>query len=519
MKYPKLRSIYDAFLRHNDNWSLGLVLVLILLFFVYDYNEIIFLQPQSVHLWRQSDCASQIWNFYDKTANLFTPQIHNQIMGNGKAAGEFPITYWFSGMLYRVLGPHIWIARMVHVLIVFSGLWAFSRTIQRILKDRFWAAAIPILLFSSPVFVFYTCNFLPEPPAMGCIFWGWYFFFKYREEQTFSSFLWSVAFFSLGTLIKVSTGISFVAVAGIFIIEWNRWQTFGEANQPIFKGNMWKKAAAFLGGVLLIGAWYVYANTYSIQNQSYYFLNVIKPITDISQNDFYFIFYQVFAIHLENAFMPFLHLLNLFLMVYTFRRKGRSYRLLFSINLLMFLGTLTYILLWFWNFNIHDYYITITLLYPAWLFVHAAQVFKEEFSHVNVSWVFQFLVTLVVAYSVHYTDFEIHKRYHRVEYHTRENLNFYDSGFKEYLTEVGVTQDKKVISLIDISPNNTLYLMNRKGWSSYNVLRYPDDVNFYKERGAEYLIIGTPHLLEDPSLQEFYGNEVGVFGDIHIYKL
>ena len=218
--HPRLQQ----FLRF-EAWFLA---VFILLFFYLDFHIVISEKPNGRHIWRQSDCTSMAWHYYSTTANLFTPHIHNHIIGNGKAAGEFPIIYWLVGMLYRIFGPYEGIFRVVNLLFVWTGLVFLGKTIRLITEDRFWGWTIPILLFASPVLVFYAFGFMPEPPAMGLSMVGWYYFFLFREKSESRHFYWTLLFFTLAGLIKISSAISLIAIGGIFFIEWNGWGKFGE---------------------------------------------------------------------------------------------------------------------------------------------------------------------------------------------------------------------------------------------------------------------------------------------------
>jgi hypothetical protein len=46
---------------------------------LYEYQKVIFFRPQSVHFWRQSDCASQALNYYQNGMHFGKPEIHNQV--------------------------------------------------------------------------------------------------------------------------------------------------------------------------------------------------------------------------------------------------------------------------------------------------------------------------------------------------------------------------------------------------------------------------------------------------------
>lgn len=68
----------------------------------YHYNKILFLHPQSLHQWRQTDCLSIALNYYQDGMNFFKPEVHNLFSDKwttGYSAGEFPGIYFLVAML------------------------------------------------------------------------------------------------------------------------------------------------------------------------------------------------------------------------------------------------------------------------------------------------------------------------------------------------------------------------------------------------------------------------------------
>ena len=503
--HPRLQQ----FLRF-EAWFLA---VFIILFFYYDFHLVISEKPNGPHIWRQSDCASMAWNYYKNTANLFEPQIHNQIFGNGKTAGEFPIVYWLVGMLYRIFGPHEGIFRIVNLLFLWVGLIFLGKTIRLITDDKFWSWAIPILIFASPVLVFYTFGFLPEPPSMGLSMIGWYYFFLFREKTENRHLIWSLAFFTLAGLIKISSAISLIAIGGIFFIEWNKWGKFGD--KQIFSGKKRIYLASFIVSLVIILSWYGYASWYNGHNEVHYFRMAPLPIINVKQGDFYFIIHRLFTAMGEWAYYPFTHLVILFLTAMIFSSKGRKYPLLFGISLLTFFGVLMYFFFFFQLFTVHDYFMMMMLLFPMWVFIHAAFIIKNDFPTLNNSWVFRLVVLAFVVLNVYHTRWQTRKT--APEF--KEHPTFYDPGFEPWLSKIGVSPDKKVISLPDKSPNNTLYLMGRKGWSTYTVSLIPYHIHQFQREGAEYLILSDTTLFSQDGFPPLLTQAVGDYKGIYVFKL
>ncbi|MEZ4824825.1 MAG: glycosyltransferase family 39 protein [Bacteroidia bacterium] len=508
----------SRFFRLATSLNAILFYTLIFLFIYYGYQNIISLPPQSIHAWRQSDCASMAWNYYSTTANFFTPHFHNLFWaGTGSSAGEFPIIYWLAGMLYRILGPGEWIFRSLNILIVFAGLWAYGRTVNLITRDLFWPAMALTAVFVSPAMVYYTNNFLPDAPAIGLALLGWWFFFQFRNSQNQKHFIWAMVFFTLGMLIKLSAGISLLMAGAIWFFEWNQWGKFGE-ERTIFSKPVWKYLLYFAGSIALIGAWYIYADIYS-KAHDVYFVNKATPLTDLDQGKFQFIIFQYFRYIGPNYYSTLMHLLLIFLTLTGFSSVGRKYPLLFALSAMSFTGVVAYIYLFFVKFDIHDYYMIVTSIFPAMIFLQGTQILKADFPSLFHSPVFKFLVAGFLFYNVYYAKMEMQSRYYGNQKNYRTNEAFYEPEFQTFLDSVGVTKDKKVVAIPHIEPNYVLYLMDRKGWVGNQYKDYTETMGFVNWRGADFMIISDTTLFHEPRLQPFMKDTVGNYRDVYVFRL
>ena len=116
------------------------ILAFFLMCCAYETGRVLHLRPQPHHLWRQTDCVSLAWNYYDTTVNLFEPAIHNQFADDwtsGKTAGEFPILYWLVGMLWRITGPSEFTFRLIELLLHFAGTLALFASLRRVIGYAF----------------------------------------------------------------------------------------------------------------------------------------------------------------------------------------------------------------------------------------------------------------------------------------------------------------------------------------------------------------------------------------------
>ena len=96
---------------------------------------------------------------------FFQPEVHNLVSDgrtSGYAVGECPLFYYFIAGLYKIFGQHDLIYRLVNTLLFFLGLFALYKMLEQWLGDSFWSMAVPVLLFTSPVVVYYANNYLTD---------------------------------------------------------------------------------------------------------------------------------------------------------------------------------------------------------------------------------------------------------------------------------------------------------------------------------------------------------------------
>jgi len=183
------------------------ILTVIVVSVYYSYPGMLFKRPQSIHAWRQADDASFALNYYQDGMHFFQPEVNNLTTSQGTsgktAPGENTYLYYFVASLYHIFGYHEFIFRLVFTLIFLAGLFFLYKTTRYLFDDVFWAFALPLLLFSSPVIMYYGNNFLPNTPALAFVLTGWFFFFRYRKEKRTLFLYLTMLFFLLAAWLKL----------------------------------------------------------------------------------------------------------------------------------------------------------------------------------------------------------------------------------------------------------------------------------------------------------------------------
>ncbi len=509
------------------------LLMLVSLYF--DYHNILPQHPRSTHSWRQSDGAALAANFYRDDLKFFKPRIYNrQTGGEGFTAGEFTITYWLAGLVNKLRGGiYSSSLRGIHLLIFFGGLFALFSLSRRV-TDRLWLAyCVPLLFFAAPILTFYGNNFLPDVPAFAFLLMGWAAFFKHLQERTYRYFWLSFGLFALAGLLKLTMLMSVAALGLIFVLEWLGWVSFsmdirqlrseasGEQEKLFPKPVI---ALAGFGLVLgLVAAWYAYLMWYKGHHGNDYFLSKLNPIwSGDDMKYFVYGFYRTFIFWSNYYLFPLLNILLLLLSFVVLLSKRFPGNLFYALSLFTFLGGAAIFSLWFYQFIDHDYYMVSFYIYPVFLLLSGLLILKKYYKGIFNSLAFKMLFIGLVGLSLLYSKQTMKQRYGgKLDYQINQQLA--EKEFHQYMSSLGISKDDFVISVPDGSPNASLYLLDRPGFSEWidRSGSRPDStvIMDWQNRGAKYLIVNQPAYLEKPAIQPFLSSKIGHYKDITIIDI
>ncbi|MGC9343596.1 MAG: ArnT family glycosyltransferase, partial [Bacteroidales bacterium] len=363
MKINKLLSILK---NHNyfpkySRWIF--ILLFLLISIIYNYQEILFKPPQSIHLWRQADCLSITLNYYQDNNPFLEPSIHNLGRdGKGKTVSDFPLIYFTVAQLWKIFGQHEFIYRLFILLIFFSGLFALFRLLEEALRDSILAIVFSLLMFTSPTLAYYANNFLMDIPALSFAILGLYFFYKFYRTSSPKYLFLLALFYTLAGLLKISSLISFVAILGLFILE-----RLNIKIKP--QGRIFQKPgqqSLILTGVLMFPViWYLYADYYNSVHNSGIFLVGILPLWEMDTSQIQVVFESIREHIRWDYFRPVTQVIFalMFISILIFYKKTIKTWLLMSI--LVGIGVLFFGILFFQALDQHDYYtINLFILIP-----------------------------------------------------------------------------------------------------------------------------------------------------------
>lgn len=514
--------------RLSPDWLFMLIIVAIS--FYYNYHQLLFEQPQSVHKWRQADCASIALNYYSSGMNFFAPETHNLTSDGGTsgkcATSEIPILYYSVATLYHIFGYHEFIYRLLNTLLFFLGLFYLFKLVQYILKDNYWAIVLTLLFFASPVLVYYGNNFLSNSSALSFSFIGWYFFIRYVKERKHKLFVISMMIFFLAGAFKVTALFSVFAISGLLGLEL-LGITKLSAGQKVFS-RPYRHIVMIMSVLMVIGSWIAYAGYYNHKHDTTYFSTTIFPIWSLDKVGISQILYNIRVIWLDQYFhlsaLIFLALCSIFILIFV--RKGN--KILNLSILFIFLEAVVYILLQFWTFKDHDYYVIDLYILPVLIVIASFVILKKLSFSVFSSIYLKIVFAVFLAINIYHTQQQLEFRYNGEPNSYTKGNDIYN--ITPYLREIGIAPTDTVISLPD-EGHVSLYLMNQKGWTDYTDARFnkgvpirynQDSLGIQKSinNGASYLILrGLNQLYLKPYLQSFSTHLKGNYNDVYIFDL
>ena len=489
------------------------MLLHVCVFFVLGLHLIYPLRPQSVHQWRQCDSASYSLNYFEQETGFFFPQAMNLAGFKGHMVSEFPLLYWITGKLYGVFGFHEGIARFVTYFVFLLGLWAVFELGLRLFKNKGNAFLPVLLIYSSPCVVYYAFNFLPNIPAFSLSLVAWLFFFRYLDKRDVRDFLICSGIATLASLLKPIEVFNYLIMLALLVLEY--FTLFGFSYNE--QSSVDKKKILFYAISLLVVnyAWIDYARAYADAFGNHANLLGILPIwrmdaENIAQTCKAIGRDWVYQFFWTPAYLAFGASLVLFGVFFNKVNKYLAFSIIFSI-----ISQAVYAILFFETFRVHDYYMLNIFIIPALLVFALVQIGEKQLTNFVLRKVTLVCLAFFFFMSIKHSRFILHERYFGV---LKTGINENLQTIEPYLRSIGVKKNDLVVSVPDVSPNISLYMMGQKGWTeAYTGDTYGMDYFYWHD--AKYLIVNG----EIHSHKEWYEphlkNQVGDYKGIKIYKL
>lgn len=460
------------------------VFLLFTVYFILDFQHILFFQPQGIHYIRQTDSLSFAANYFHNGFRFFEPQVFNLNSTDGKAACEFPILYYCTALLYMLFGEKEFILRLLTLGISTLGFVYLFRMLQLILKDNLYAFAFSFLFLSSTVLLYYSINFLPDAAALGFTFIGWYYFFRFQHERKAKQVYSFFACFLFASLLKATYFINpMAALLSLLLIDY-------KANAGIKQlwGQHKISLISFSVTALLVLLWNVFVHQYNEVNHDHYFLTQTRPIWKLTGAERFDVWdhisrYWYSKYYYQTTFHVFLILLVLGLI---FIRK--SEKSVFVPALFLSLGSICFFLLFFAQFQDHDYYF-ITLIPGIILLITSSFItLKNKFPVLIRHWSIRLLFVIISLLSLNYGREKLAQRFKETPKEQLRNTAAW-SKTRIQLDKMRISNQAKLIVVGDATPNASLYFLNRKGWTvDAKANNTKAQIEQYIDLGADYIL-------------------------------
>lgn len=522
-------------MKSQFKYGIYFLILLVGISFLYGYHKIIFYSPYSNHQWRQTDGLSIALNYFKEGMKFFEPKIHFQYSDDGKAIGEFPVIYYINAAIWKVTGQSYFTARLLNLSIVFTGFIALYKTVYILSKSYFTSMVIPIFAFCSPLIAFYSNNFLVNVPALSLVFISWYFLVRYSKSKRVKHLIFFSLYGSLAVLLRSTMLIGLAPVFLIFFLE--KIKLF---KPKLFTQKLWVEFIVLSLPCIFLFSWLLFVNNYNTTNNSIYFLTQTRTLWSIDWNEIKSIWNSFNKDILPTIYHKGVLLLFAGLIILMFARIKQINKYLVVFNLTIFFALTFYIILWYANLNVHDYYLIELFLFVPPLLLSISDYSKNKLSRFYHSIKIKVALVSILLFSLLYSVVLMRQKYNfRKTVFTsillpEEKIKLWDwfhwdynsklrayETITPYLRRIGINREDIVVSIPDQSTNISLFFMDQKGYTSLyqDEISIKDQLDYFMENGAEYLIINDTSLYQQEDFVKYRKNKIGVYQNIEIFDL
>ena len=508
------------------------LLLLVVLFFLYSLNYHFFDGVLPIHEWRKTDSLSIAWNYYQGASFLSPETNHISSWGNRNAAAEFPLVYYLVGNLWKIFGPNEWITKLVSYSTLICSLVLFSSVANHFLQSHFKTIVFIGIIFSSPVLLFYSDTLLPNVFSFSCVLFSSYFLFQFLVKNKKWALLIFTLFLTIAVLIKVTVFISILTFAGATVLYY-----FFNQKNLITKH---VKELIIFFGVFIITLfftylWYSYAINYNKHYHSTLFSTTIRPIWEVDaqrQKEIWNLIWR----HQVNAMYNYWTLIPTILYVFYLAIRNKISLYYYWLIVVGFIGATSYVLLWFWVFDVHDYYLIEILFLPLiFFFIALKHIEMNKIAKLRRYLVFSVLI-LVVLQAISYTQISfgrdniITKNTFLVSQYVKGNWGYFHWYHSEHLKKLQIQKQEvqqfikesdTVLCLTDPSPNLHLFTIGRIGFTNFSFSKtepQPNQIPSFVKKGVRYmLVVGNEPL--DPLMKQFTKDTVYAKNSVFVFDL
>jgi len=476
------------------------VISTLILYYYLDYAKILGMIPQGIHFMRQTDSLSIIIHYLKTGMHFWAPGILDLESEGGKTASEFPIIYYFIAFLYQLTGEHEWYLRAINLMLCFTGFYFFFEFLKT-KTNTVVAMGGVFLLTGSLLLYYYMNNFIPDVAALGFSLSGLFIYLKHEYEDSKKELI-GLSFMLFACLIKVSF---FIYPASVFIVRImteikNRDNSLVDA---VKKNKI--LLIVFALGTLSLLAWIMYIRQYNRSHNGYFLvksMSIFKADAEDRQNVFNNVtgwWATTYYPTITKYYLALIYIIGLAL-------PNKKYNTLKNLSLLSILGSVGFFLLFFLQFQNHDYYFIAFIPCIALCFIFAYLEVSNRFVGRLLPTLMLGILIFIAYDGVIGSKKQLWERY-RTSFNDLYSITGQIfSGADKVLDQHGISRDAKIIVIRDRNVNASLYFMKRFGWPIMDTTsRYTSMIPKCINEGATHIVITDTNYLSHPTIHPLLG--------------
>ncbi len=164
--------------------------------------QIFKLDVLGIHVWRQSQTQTVIYNFTFLDNDIHHPQRFDLSSGNTALLYEFPLYQWTVAQINRAFGYSVLNTRLFTFLVFVFLLLGFYKWMRCYFKEELALLSSYFLCFS-PLLYYYCINPLPDTMALCFSLWFLFFATRFANQHKWTDYLFAIIFLALAALVKL----------------------------------------------------------------------------------------------------------------------------------------------------------------------------------------------------------------------------------------------------------------------------------------------------------------------------
>ena len=213
--------------------------------------------------WRESSVAMMAQNFYQKSWNIFYPEVNWVGPGPGYQGREFQTITYITALFYLLFGQHDWIGRCLAVAFGLLGIFALYQLV-RLLWGKQLAITAAALMALFPGVIRLERSFLPDPAMVALVVTSFWMLILYLQTDRRRYLILAAMIGGLGALTKIPgmiVGLP-MAYAAISILKHRRILIAEKVTRLVMVGIL---------TALPVAAYYLWARHIALSYPPYHF--------------------------------------------------------------------------------------------------------------------------------------------------------------------------------------------------------------------------------------------------------